>query len=111
MLPNPDLFLTPGTFARLRLWAGEAEALLVPDAAVAADQASRVVLTVAADGTVVPKPVTLGPVVDGLRVVRSGLEPEDRVVIAGLHRARPGSPVTAEPGRIGNAPAQLAEGR
>jgi RND family efflux transporter MFP subunit len=111
VLPNPDLFLTPGTFARLRLWAGEAQALLVPDAAVAADQASRMVLTVAADGMVVPKPVTLGPVVDGLRVVRSGLTPEDRVVIAGLHRARPGSRVTSELGRIGPAPAQLAESR
>lgn len=111
VLPNPDLFLTPGVFARLRLWAGEAEALLLPDAAVAADQASRMVLTVAVDGTVVPKPVTLGPVVDGLRVVRSGLMPEDRVVIAGLHRARPGSRVTAEPGRIGPISEQIAESR
>jgi RND family efflux transporter MFP subunit len=101
LVANPDLFLTPGTFARLRLWAGEAEALLVPDAAVAADQASRVLLTVAPDGTVVPKPVVLGPVVDGLRVVRGGLAPEDRVVVAGLNRARPGARVTAEPGRIG----------
>ncbi|MCO6419354.1 efflux RND transporter periplasmic adaptor subunit [Siccirubricoccus sp. KC 17139] len=110
VLPNPDLFLTPGSFARLRLWAGEAEALLVPDAAIAADQASRMVLTVTADGTVVPKQVTLGPVIDGLRLVRSGLTPEDRVIIAGLHRARPGARVTAELGRIGDAP-QLAESR
>lgn len=111
VLPNPDLFLTPGMFARLRLWTGEGEALLVPDAAIAADQSARVVLTVAADGTVVPKPVTLGPVVDGLRVVRGGLAPEDRVVIAGLHRARPGARVTAEAGRIGPTPEQLAEAR
>jgi RND family efflux transporter MFP subunit len=112
VLPNPELFLTPGVFARVRLWTGEADSLLVPDAAVAADQATRMVLTVAADGTVVPKPVSLGPVVDGLRVIRSGLTPEDRVVIGGLHRARPGGRVTAEVGHIGPAPvAQLAETR
>jgi RND family efflux transporter MFP subunit len=111
VLPNADLFLMPGSFARLRLWAGEGEALLVPDAAIAADQASRMVLAVAADGTVVPKPVVLGPLVDGLRVVRSGLAPEDRIVIAGLHRARPGSRVAAEPGRIDPGPPQFAERR
>lgn len=96
MLPNPGLFLTPGTFARLRLPAGQGERLLVPDAAIAADQAARVVMTVAADGTVVAKPVELGPLVDGLRVVRAGLSPEDRVITAGLHLARPGGRVTAE---------------
>lgn len=112
VLPNPELFLTPGVFARIRLWTGEADTLLVPDAAVAADQASRMVLTVAEDGTVVPKPVQLGPVVDGLRVIRSGLAPDDRVVISGLHRARPGGRVTAELGRIGPAPiAQLSDAR
>ncbi|WP_426958959.1 efflux RND transporter periplasmic adaptor subunit [Muricoccus radiodurans] len=112
VLPNPELFLTPGVFARIRLWTGEADSLLVPDAAIAADQATRMVLTVAPDGLVVPKPVGLGPVVDGLRVIRSGLSPEDRVVIAGLQRARPGGRVTAELGRIGPAAvAQLSEPR
>lgn len=106
---NPDLFLTPGTFARLRLRAGEGDVLLVPDAAIAADQAARVVMTVAADGTVVAKPVTLGPVVDGLRVVRGGLRPEDHVIVAGLHLARPGTRVTAE--RQPAAPPRLADAR
>lgn len=104
VLPNPGLFLTPGAFARLRLFAGDAEALMVPDAAVMADQSGRVVLTVAEDGTVAPRPVQLGPLVDGLRVVRSGLTPADRVIIGGLHRARPGTRVTAEQGRIGSSP-------
>lgn len=99
LLPNPDMFLTPGVFARLRLPAGQGERLLVPDAAIAADQASRVVMTVSADGTVVAKPVTLGPIVDGLRVVRSGLAPQDQVIVAGLHLARPGARVTAEAAR------------
>jgi RND family efflux transporter MFP subunit len=105
-LPNKDLFLTPGVFARLRLPVGQGETLLVPDAAIAADQAARVVMTVAADGTVVAKPVTLGPLVDGLRVVRTGLSPQDQVIVAGLHLARPGGRVTAEaqpPGRLAQA--------
>ncbi|WP_419898239.1 efflux RND transporter periplasmic adaptor subunit [Roseomonas sp. USHLN139] len=112
LLANADMFLTPGSFARLRLRAGEGEALLLPDAAIAADQAARIVMTVAADGTVVPKPVALGPVVDGLRVVRSGLTAQDRVIVAGLHRARPGTKVTAEtaPAQPG-APSRLAEAR
>jgi multidrug efflux system membrane fusion protein len=108
-VPNPDLFLTPGSFARLRLFAGDAQALMVPDAAVVADQSGRMVLTVAPDGTVAPRSVQLGPLVDGLRVVRSGLAPEDRVIIGGLHRARPGSRVTAEQGRIGPSPLALAQ--
>ncbi|MBU8539183.1 efflux RND transporter periplasmic adaptor subunit [Falsiroseomonas tokyonensis] len=103
-IANPDLFLTPGSFARLRLFAGDAEALMVPDAAVVADQSGRMVLTVAADGTVAPRPVQLGPLVDGLRVVRNGLGPQDRVIIGGLHRARPGSRVTAQQGSIGQSP-------
>jgi RND family efflux transporter MFP subunit len=101
LLPNTDLFLTPGVFARLRLPVGQGETLLVPDAAIAADQANRVVMTVAADGTVHAKPVTLGPMVDGLRVVRSGLAPNDQVIVAGLHLARPGTRVTAEARPLG----------
>jgi multidrug efflux system membrane fusion protein len=109
VVPNADLFLTPGSFARVRLSTGEAPALLVPDAAVMADQTGRMVLTVAADGTVTPRQVRLGPLSDGLRVVRSGLAPEDRVIIGGLHRARPGGRVTAEQGRIGPSPLASAQ--
>ncbi|WP_248291530.1 efflux RND transporter periplasmic adaptor subunit [Neoroseomonas marina] len=109
VVANADMFLTPGSFARLRLSSGQAPALLVPDAAVMADQAGRMVLTVAADGTVTPRQVRLGPLADGLRVVRSGLAPDDRVIIGGLHRARPGSRVTAEQGRIGPSPLAAAD--
>jgi RND family efflux transporter MFP subunit len=109
VVANPDLFLTPGSFARLRLFAGNVPALMVPDAAVMADQSGRMVLTVGPDGTVAPHPVQLGPLVDGLRVVRSGLAPEDRVIIGGLHRARPGGRVTAELGRIGPSPIASAD--
>ncbi|MGG5819988.1 efflux RND transporter periplasmic adaptor subunit [Falsiroseomonas sp. HW251] len=109
IVPNPDLFLTPGSFARLRLFAGSSPALMVPDAAILADQSGRMVLTVAPDGTVAPRPVQLGPLVDGMRVVRTGLTPEDRVIIGGLHRARPGTRVTAEQGRIGPSPLASAQ--
>jgi membrane fusion protein, multidrug efflux system len=97
---NKDGLLTPGFFGRLRLFGGKRETLLVPDSAVASDQASKIVFTVADDGTVGTKKVELGPIVEGLRVVRSGLAPTDRIVIDGLQRARPGQKVTAEDGKI-----------
>jgi multidrug efflux system membrane fusion protein len=97
---NKDGLLTPGFFGRLRLFGGEHESLLVPDSAVASDQASKIVFTVGDDGTVGTKKVELGPIVEGLRVVRSGLAPTDRVVIDGVQRARPGQKVTAENGKI-----------
>jgi multidrug efflux system membrane fusion protein len=97
---NKDGLLTPGFFGRLRLFAGERDALLLPDSAIASDQANKIVFTVAEDGTVAIKRVELGPIVDGLRVIRSGLAPEDRVVIEGLARARPGQKVKPEDGKI-----------
>ena len=112
-LPNPDLFIAPGQFARLRVPTGAARpALLVPDAAIANDQSRKLVMTVGADGTVVPKLVEAGPLSNGLRMINSGLAPTDRVIINGLMRARPGSKVTPQPGSIqpgampgGSAPA------
>lgn len=101
VLSNPNLFLTPGMFGNMRLASGGTHpALLVPDAAVQTDQARKVVLTVAGDGTVAAKPVELGPVVDGLRVIRTGLTRADRVVISGTQMAMPGSKVQTRPGRI-----------
>ena len=97
---NKDGLLTPGYFGRLRLFGGQNDALLVPDTAIASDQASKIVFTVTDDGTVGVKRVELGPIVDGLRVIRSGLEATDRIVIEGLQRARPGQKVTPEEGKI-----------
>lgn len=97
---NEDGFLNPGYFGRLRLYGGENNALLVPDNAIVSDQASKIVFTVADDGTVGIKRVELGPIVDGLRVIRSGLDPGDRVVIEGLQRAHPGQKVTPDEGKI-----------
>ncbi len=97
---NKDGLLTPGYFGRLRLYGGETNAFLVPDTAIASDQASKIVFTVSDDGTVGIKRVELGPMVEGLRVIRSGLTPTDRIVIEGLQRARPGQKVTPEMGKI-----------
>jgi len=97
---NNDGLLTPGFFGRLRLFGGQHEALLVPDNAVVSDQSRKIIFTVAEDGTVGTKLVELGPMVDGLRVIRSGLAPTDRIVIDGVQRARPGQKVTAEDGKI-----------
>ncbi|WP_339929687.1 efflux RND transporter periplasmic adaptor subunit [uncultured Brevundimonas sp.] len=102
VVPNVDGFLKPGMFGQARLaGAGTYQAMLVPDAAIATDQARRIVYVVAADGTVAPKPVQLGPIVEGLRVVRSGLTATDRVIIAGVQRIQqPGMKVQARVGQI-----------
>jgi RND family efflux transporter MFP subunit len=98
---NPDGFLKPGMFGRLRL-AGSApyRALLVPDTAIATDAARRIVYVVDARNNVVARPVELGPMIGGLRVIRSGIGPRDRVIINGIQRAMPGQPVQPRAGRI-----------
>ena len=89
---NRDLSLTPGSFVRLRLPGSAAyRALLIQDRAVGTDLDKRYVYVVAADGTIEYRTVQLGPIIDGLRVVRSGLKPSDVVVINGLQRVRPGA--------------------
>jgi membrane fusion protein, multidrug efflux system len=98
---NPDLLLTPGEFARLRVVVAPAvSALLVPDASVLPDQSQHVVMTVSADGTVVPKVVEIGDLRGGLRVIRTGLGAEDRVIVDGLVYAAPGSKVSTQDGTI-----------
>ena len=101
-LANPDHFLTPGQFGQLRLpGSPRYEAILVPDSAIVADQADKIVLTVTADGTVEPRAIREGPrYAGGLRIVRRGLAPDDRIIINGLMRARPGAKVDPQPGTI-----------
>jgi RND family efflux transporter MFP subunit len=100
-LPNADLFISPGQFARLRLpTSASADALLVPDAAISTDQSRKLLMTVDAEGTVTPKPIEVGPLDGNLRVIKSGVGPNDKVIINGLMRARPGSKVTPKPGTI-----------
>lgn len=102
VFPNSDGLLTPGTFGRLRLFAGEGDALLVPDAVIVSDQANKIVLTVGADNKVVPKPVQLGAISDGLRVITKGLTASDKVIVNGIANpmVRPGVAVTPQPTEI-----------
>jgi len=105
-VPNPDLLLTPGEFARVRvLIGGPLQALLVPDAAVLPDQSDHIVMTVATNGTVVPKRVELGDLRGSLRVIRAGLTPNDQVIIDGIPHAAPGAKVAPQEGAIGAAAA------
>ena len=99
--PNHDLFITPGEFASLRLPVSNNQpVLLVPDAALQADQSNQVLMTVAPNGTVVPKIVQTGAMVDGLREIQTGISPNDKIIINGLMRAWPGTKVSTEPGAI-----------
>ncbi|HEX6000595.1 MAG TPA: efflux RND transporter periplasmic adaptor subunit, partial [Hyphomicrobiaceae bacterium] len=94
---NPNGMFTPGMFGRIQVAAGPpAEALLVPDVAIGTEQVRKYVLVVDDQNVAQARIVTLGPVIDGLRVIASGLEADDRVVVNGLMRARPGAKVTPE---------------
>lgn len=97
ILSNDDLYLTPGLFARLRLpGSPRYEAILVPDKAIGTDQAEKFVLTVDENNKVVRRLVTLGPMSHGLRIIRKGLSGDERVVLSGQQRAKPGMEVVTK---------------
>jgi RND family efflux transporter MFP subunit len=105
VVDNPGNFLTPGMFGHLRLLGSAPyKAYLVPDAAISSDQTNQTVYVVDDQGMVTQRTVSPGPVIDGLRVIRSGLQPTDRVVIDGLQRVRPGQKARAVPGQIALKP-------
>ncbi|MEQ1695799.1 MAG: efflux RND transporter periplasmic adaptor subunit [Hyphomicrobiaceae bacterium] len=93
---NPEGRLTPGMFGRIQIETKPAtQALLVPDTAIGTEQVRKFVYAINADNVATPKYVTLGPAVDGLRVV-TGLSPDDTIVVNGLMRIRPGAKVTPQ---------------
>jgi membrane fusion protein, multidrug efflux system len=98
VIPNKDFSILPGQFGRVRL-IGSApyEALLLPDTAVATDQSRKIIFVVKDDDTVEARPVVLGPLDEGLRVIREGLKAEDRVIVDGLQRVRVGAKVSPHP--------------
>lgn len=108
-LANPDLFLTPGMFGDMRLAsAGSEQALLVPDTAIASDLTPKIVFVVTPDNVAAARTVELGALVDGLRVIRSGLNPGERIVISGVQLVQPGQKVRVRPGSIAPQPQAMS---
>ena len=97
VFPNGDGRIVPGLFARIRVPLSERHhALLVAERAIGTDQAQQYVLTLTPTNTVAYQAVKLGPVVEGKRIVRAGLEAGQQIVVNGLQRVRPGMPVTPQ---------------
>lgn len=97
VFPNRDDRIVPGLFARIRIPLSERHpALLVDERAIGTDQAQKFVLTLTATNTVQYQAVELGPLVDGERIVRSGLAAGEKIVVNGLSHVRPGMPVTPQ---------------
>jgi membrane fusion protein, multidrug efflux system len=104
LIKNTDLSILPGQFGRVKLIGSSPyEALLIPDAAVATDQSRKIVFVVKPDDTVEARAVVLGPLDDGLRVIREGLKAEDRVIVDGIQRARVGAKVSPHPAAAGDS--------
>jgi membrane fusion protein, multidrug efflux system len=98
---NPDGFLVPGNFVRVRVPASQKyNALLVADRSIGSDQDEKFVYVVDAGNIARLRHITVGPLADGLRVVTSGLQPNDVVVVNGIIKVRPDSPVKTQPGRM-----------
>ena len=105
VLPNADRALLPGYFVRVRVpFDKQDNALLVPDVSLGSDQSGRYVLVVNGDNVVEQRKVQTGPLDGDLRVIESGLKPDDRVVIAGLLRAIPGQKVDPQLQKIESQP-------
>jgi len=111
VVANPDGIISPGMFGQMRLFASAPfDALMLPDEAIVTDQTRQVVYTVDAEGMVIQKVVTPGRLIDGLRVIRAGLAPGDRVIISGVQRARAGRKVTATEGKVTAFPSGVSRG-
>jgi RND family efflux transporter MFP subunit len=111
VVDNPDGFISPGMFGQMRLFASKPfDALMVPDEAIVTDQTRQVVYTVDAEGTVGQKVVIPGRLIDGLRVIRSGVAPEDRIIISGVQRARVGRKVAVTEGKVTAFPSGVSRG-
>ncbi len=104
VIDNPDGRLSPGLFAKIKLETGAPQAkVLIADLSIGTDQSRRYVLVVDKNNKTEYRPVELGPVVDGMRVIERGLQPGERIVVKGL--VRPGMAVTPRPSMIDGTPA------
>ena len=92
---NKDLFLQPGIYGRLRLAGSqEYEAMFIPDEAVLSDQSQKIVYVLDDENNASERIVVLGPIQNGMRIIRKGIEQNDKVIIRGIQRVRSGAPVT-----------------
>lgn len=111
VVANPDGFISPGMFGQLRLYATSPfEALLVPDQAIVTDQTRQIVYVVDEQGIVGQRVVAPGRLIEGLRVISEGLTPQDRVVVSGVQRARPGRKVMATEAAVTAFPTGVSRG-
>jgi RND family efflux transporter MFP subunit len=111
LVANPAGFLTPGMFGHMRRFdAQPIKAMLIPDESVVNDSTRQIAYVVGADGIVGQRTVELGRLVDDMRVIRSGLAPDDRVIISGVQRARPGRKVNAQPAPMSSFPSGISRG-
>jgi len=107
---NSNFFLMPGMFGDMRLAnSGPTPVLLIPDSAITSDLTRKAALVVDKNNIVAARPVELGALVDGLRVIRSGLMPQDRVVISGVQLVQPGQQVLTRPGSFSPVPQTHSE--
>jgi RND family efflux transporter MFP subunit len=110
VFPNDDGRIVPGLFARIRVPLSERHpVLLVSERAIGTDQAQKYVLTLTASNTVAYQAVTLGPAVDGKRIVRSGLLAGEKIIVNGMERIRPGMPVTPQEEMAGGESVKIAQ--
>jgi multidrug efflux system membrane fusion protein len=110
---NEDRGMAPGLFARVQIGGGdERKEMLITDRAVGTDQSHKFVFVVDQHGKAEYREVKLGPIVDGLRVVREGLKPDEKIVVNGLQRVKPGAPITAQDvPMMASAPPRQGQGR
>jgi RND family efflux transporter MFP subunit len=111
LVENPSGFLTPGMFGHMRRFASHpTDAMLIPDQAVVNDQTRQIAYVVDADGIVGQRTLEVGQLIQGMREIRAGLTPKDRVIISGVQRARPGSKVDAKPAPMSAFPSGISLG-
>lgn len=110
ILPNDDLMLTPGLFAKVRLpGSGRYEAILVPDTAINSDQADTFVYVATGEGSFERRDVKLGPIAHGLRIIRNGLDGSEMVITAGMQMLRPGSKIEVTESQVEAKPSPLPD--
>src|SRR6185312_8453340 len=110
VFPNDDGRIVPGLFARIRVpLSARHSAFLVSERAVGTDQAQKYVLALTPTNTVAYQSVVLGPVIDGMRIIRSGVTGGEQIVINGMQRVRPGMAVKAEQAVASKPDARLAK--